>query len=491
MPSDSIAGFLDRAQASRVLFPEQVEQLIRQPDIPQCDLSALCEYLLSRGVLTRFQADAIRDARGQELSFGGYPVIDAIGPCPGGIAYRALHPSLRTPLVLRRIRPDWLAPADGPASYIARARACGAILHPNLVHLVDAGVYHDEVYAVIEQPADSIDLEALSLEVGGAMPAFLAAEYCRVIAAALRAAHERGATHGDVRPANLLVGPLAVRTGTDGQVRRRPAPEAVVRLAELGLVPLRPPIAAFPAGLTAYLPPERIDAAAHDPRGDIYGLGATLYFLLAGRAPFWGDGPDDLMNKIRSAAPASLAALRPDLPADFVALVEKMMEKSSDRRPATAAEVEAALATFCRPGTVPATPEVVPMASPASSAALGFPVAQAAPAAVPTAAHQPEPEQADPWGVGSAALAGAHADADRAPRKRQMSASDKSRTRLLLVLGALLHITAVSLLIAWLSGAFERSTPPPDTSPETKPTPKKDRDEPLPKKRPAPRPETG
>ena len=65
MPSDSIAGFLDRAQASRVLFPEQVEQLIRQPDIPQSDLAALCSYLLVRGVLTQFQADAIRE-RGEE-----------------------------------------------------------------------------------------------------------------------------------------------------------------------------------------------------------------------------------------------------------------------------------------------------------------------------------------------------------------------------------------------------------------------------------------
>jgi eukaryotic-like serine/threonine-protein kinase len=81
MPSESVAGFLDQAKASRVLFPEQVEQLIRQPDFPQSELHALCEYLLARGVLTRFQAEAIREARGQELSFAGYPVIDEIGPC--------------------------------------------------------------------------------------------------------------------------------------------------------------------------------------------------------------------------------------------------------------------------------------------------------------------------------------------------------------------------------------------------------------------------
>src|SRR6266545_353141 len=106
MPSDSIAGFLDRAQASRVLFPEQVEQLIRQPDIPQSDLNELCAYLRARGVLTQFQADAIREGRGHELNFAGYPVIDVIGPCPGGTAYRALHPSLRTPVVLRKFDPN-------------------------------------------------------------------------------------------------------------------------------------------------------------------------------------------------------------------------------------------------------------------------------------------------------------------------------------------------------------------------------------------------
>src|SRR5262249_49011031 len=100
MPSESIAGFFDRAQASRVLFPEQIEQLIRQPDIPHTNLDSLCEYLEQRGAITRFQADAIRSGNGDALSFATYPVIDEIGPCPGGTAYRALHPSLRTPIEL-------------------------------------------------------------------------------------------------------------------------------------------------------------------------------------------------------------------------------------------------------------------------------------------------------------------------------------------------------------------------------------------------------
>ena len=107
-----------------------------------------------------------------------------------------------------------------------------------------------------------VDLDSLAVEVGGAMPGFLAAEYGRAIASALRMVHQLGGMHGDVRPANCLVGPLTLKVGPDGIERRRPAPEAVVRLAEVGLVPIRPAATEFvpdvavapgyhPSGLTA------------------------------------------------------------------------------------------------------------------------------------------------------------------------------------------------------------------------------------------------
>ena len=148
MPSESIAGFLDQAKANRVLIPEQVEQLIRQPDVPQSNLAALCEYLEARGAITRYQADALRTGRGHDLSFAGYPVLDELGPCPGGTAYRALHPSLRTPLELRRYRADALLPLDNPVALVHRARTFPAP-HPNLVLPLDAGVYGDQPYAEV------------------------------------------------------------------------------------------------------------------------------------------------------------------------------------------------------------------------------------------------------------------------------------------------------------------------------------------------------
>jgi serine/threonine protein kinase len=481
MPSESVAGFLDHAQASRVLFPEQVEQLIRQPDIPQSDLASLCTYLLSRGVLTRYQADALREGRGHELSFAGYPLLDVIGPCRGGTAYQSLHPSLRTPLVVRRFAPGGFAPTDDASLVVQRARGLGTIPHPNLLPLLDAGVYQGQPYAVLDQPTDATDLASMMKEVGGAMPGFLAAEYGWAVASALRSIHERGGWHGEVRPGLLLVGPILTKTNPDGSLRRRPAPNASVRLTETGLVPVTPPAAASPppAEVLAFLPPERIDGNEYGPRGDTYGLGATLYSLLAGRPPFEAGSPEELLGKVRSSEPTPLAALRRDIPADFAALVMRMMAKRPEDRPQTAFDVCQALAPFCRPGTLPPMPAPAPLpalhAVPLPAGGVPQVVPHAVPHAVlhaqpvPVAEAEPEP---DAWGVDPNAFEEAHAAAasDPAPKRRRgLTDKEKGRAKIWIALGLCLHLTAVTMILGYFFGAFDglfSSTPEKKSEPQ-------------------------
>lgn len=497
MPSESVAGFLDHAQASRVLFPEQIEQLIKEPDIPQADRAALTTYLLARGVLTKFQADALREGRGGDLSFAGYPIIDALGPCPGGQAFRVLHPSLRTPLILRKLAPDAFKPADDAAAVAERAHTFGTIAHTNILPVLDAGVNQGVPYAVLELPPDAADLATLLKEVGGAMPAFLAAEYGWSLASALRAIHERGGWHGEVRPGVLHVGPVTTKSNADGTVRRRPAPNAVVKLAETGLIAKRPPVVppALPVALgpeempmaeavavelpplevLAYLPPERIDSGAYEPSGDIYGLGASLYLLLTGRAPFAADTPDALLNKIRSSEPVPLVSLRPDVPADLAAVVMKMMAKNPQDRPTTASEVCEALAPFCRPGSLPSTLKAVVGANPNAVAVV---VPQAAvPTATAVEEHPPESLEPDAWGVDANAFTDAQAasHADTTPRKRrgEMTEADKRKSKMLMVLGLCLHLSAVGLLIAYVAGVFDSSPPAIKNDDDSKDPPKK------------------
>lgn len=330
MPSDSVTSFLDQARASRLILPDQVDDLIRRPDVPQENLSAVCDLLRDRGVLTDYQADRIRAGRVDELTFAGYPVVDELGPCPGGTAYLALHPSLRTPVVLRRIRPDSVEASDNPSAFIQRAQAACPVVHPHLANLLDAGVYRDEPYATLE-PFDAADLRTLVADIGP-MPTTLAASYARQVALALQAAHARGLTHGGVRPEVVLVGPLVplATPRPDGSPRYRPTPTATVKLFELGLVP-------------------RAEGES-GPAGDVAALAATLHYLLTGDMPTAG-GP-------------TLATQRPDLPAELTDLVREMAAADPTARP-TAAAVADRLARITVPaGTVVPSPLAAPDSGP-------------------------------------------------------------------------------------------------------------------------------
>jgi serine/threonine protein kinase len=357
MASDSIVSFLDLAKAQRLLPADQVDELFDQPDVPHSDLAALCEFLRNRGILTRYQADMIRTGKASELNFAGYPILEEIGPCPGGMAYRGLHPSLRTPVVIRRLRTDWLAPADNAAAFVLRAQACCPITHPHIVPLLDAGAYRDEVFVVLE-PDEGSNLDALVSDIGP-MPANLAMEYGRQAALALQAVHDRYLVHGHVRPATLMVSPLVPmsKLRPDGTPRLRPAASARVRLGELGLEPFRPSLATGivdptapvdPSAGYAYLPPERIQSPDRTQPGDIYGLGASLYFLLTGKPPYQTERVGELIDALQHREPPSLSGLRPDCPPSLLELIERMMCREPSRRP-SASDVVAALTSSNTP----------------------------------------------------------------------------------------------------------------------------------------------
>ncbi len=343
MRSDSVASFLDLARENRLLEPDQFDDLFRQPDVPQSSLSALCDFLLSRNVLTEYQADLIRAGRGYELSFAGYPVYADLGPCPGGTAYRVAHPSLRTPLVLRRLRADWLAPADNVAAYIQRAQAVSPLADPNLAPLLDAGVHRDEPFVVLE-PTDGADLDALIADIGP-MPVALAVEYLRQAARGVAAAHARDLPHGDLRPRHLVAGPLvqSSKPRSDGTPRLRPASTATVRVTEFGLIPRRPAGTTFADADPAYLPPERIADGTPTPAGDVFMLGGCLHYLLTARPP--------------GASP--LAVVRPDVPPALADLFDEMTAADPSGRPGVAT-VLARLDAVSAPASVPAPPPVPP-----------------------------------------------------------------------------------------------------------------------------------
>lgn len=286
-----------------------------------------------------------------------YPHQEELGPCPLGTAFRSVHPVTGRPVVVRRIRPDALAPFDTPAAYVARAEAAARVSHPHLAPVLDAGMHAGEPFVVVD-PLDGADLQALIEDIGP-MPVLLAAEFTRQAARGLEAAHAAGLAHGDVRPAHLFAGPLVPmgKPREDGSTRYRPGATATVRVCELGLIPARAKAADWPADWDAsYLPPERRESSEHTPAGDVFMLGGVLAFLLTGRPP--GVIP--------------LTITRPDAPPELVRLAGRMRAATAADRP-TMGEVAEQLDRLVKgipPAPTPPNPATdsaeVPLVEPAA-----------------------------------------------------------------------------------------------------------------------------
>ena len=222
------------------------------------------------------------------------------------------------PVALKVIRGDLLGNAAMVERFRREVKAAARLAsHPNIVAAYDAE-QAGETHMLVMEFVEGTDLAEL-VERRGPLPVGEACEYARQAALGLQHAFEDGMVHRDIKPQNLM------RT-TRGQVK----------ILDFGLARFASEVATQ-AGMTAegmvlgsadYIAPEQIDDPhAADIRADIYSLGCTLYFLLAGRPPF----PDgSLIQKLLAHSektPRPLAEIRADVPPELARVVERMMAK--------------------------------------------------------------------------------------------------------------------------------------------------------------------
>ena len=327
MTADPATAFLTLARAQRLLPTGELADLSRPGELTAERLHDLTDRLLAAGDLTPYQAHELAAGRGEDLVIAGFPVVGRVGD-----DFSARHPSLGSPVTLRRLPAGRFATEYERNEYVRRAQAASVIRHRHLTTLLDAGVTPDGGVFVATEPLDGENLLTLVNDIGP-MPAAVACGYLRGVAAALEVAASHGLAHGNVRPGTLHVGPLTpmARPRDDGTPRLRPTADAVVKLAGLGL-------RLDPVTDTTFAAPEQVPTSA----SDVYGLGVTLAYLLTGRPPS-GD-----------------ATLPAEVPTPLAEAMRAMTDADPARRP-TMAGVIASL------GGEPA-PVAVPLDKPAANA---------------------------------------------------------------------------------------------------------------------------
>ncbi|MCO5168905.1 MAG: tetratricopeptide repeat protein [Planctomycetes bacterium] len=276
---------------------------------------------------------------------GGYRVVRELARGGMGVVYHAHSMALDRPVALKVMRDALAADAEDVERFLLEARAAARLRHPGIVGVHEVG--QDEGRWFIAM--DLVEGESLKARVqrAGPLPGPEAARVALGVARALAYAHERSILHRDVKPANVLLAADGAPLLTDFGLAKDVARE------DRGLT-----ATGVAVGTPAYMPPEQAlgDLPLVDRRADVYGLGATLYEMLTGRAPFRGPTALAVLEEVVRRAPARPSALRPGLDLDLETICLTCLEKEPARRYADAAALAADLEAYLEHRPIQARP---------------------------------------------------------------------------------------------------------------------------------------
>ncbi|HVX13277.1 MAG TPA: serine/threonine-protein kinase [Pirellulales bacterium] len=318
---------------------------------------AVARQLRDAGLLTQWQCDKLLEGRHKGFFLGKYKLLDHLGTGGMSAVYLAEHINMQRRVAIKVLPTQRVHDSSYLARFYREARAAASLDHPNIVRAYDVDNQGDTHYLVMEF-VQGQDLQKL-VKSQGVLPFELAADYIRQAADGLAHAHKMNLIHRDIKPANLLIDLQGTVKVLDlGLARFTDDTQASLTIAHDENV----------LGTADYLAPEQaINSHRVDTRADIYSLGCTFYFALTGHPPF-PDGtlPQRLM-KHQTSEPTSIAKERRGAPAAVVAICQRMMAKSPDKRYQTATEVAEALAGWL--ATSGGNAKVVSLRSPESSSA--------------------------------------------------------------------------------------------------------------------------
>jgi serine/threonine-protein kinase len=431
MTTPSIPAFLTALRDSQLLEPGQLEETAKDMAGGCADASTLAPLLVKRGWLTSYQADRLLKGRPQDLTMGPYRLLELLGEGGMGQVFKARHQRLNRLVALKVIRPERLLQnPEAIRRFEREARAAASLQHQNIVIIYDADQVND-VHFIAMEYVEGTDLARLVKE-NGPLPVEIASNFIRQAALGLQHANERGMVHRDIKPSNLLV--AAPRSGKDNLLARRyvhpgdpgekettvdhpdaPAtpegasppfwksPGAVVKILDMGLARLTETSEndlnlssltheGSVVGTPDYIAPEQArNSHLADIRSDLYSLGATFYFLLAGRPPFPEGSAVEKLLMHQLDDPQPLEELRSDVPGGIGVIIRKLMAKSPDHRIQRPVELAQALETIEMARTAPSLVKPAPAAGERSPPAAPTAIVEmeAAPPSSPPAALRP------------------------------------------------------------------------------------------------------
>jgi serine/threonine protein kinase/Tfp pilus assembly protein PilF len=252
-----------------------------------------------------------------------YKILAKLGEGGMGVVYKAKDTKLKRTVALKFLQPLVFDDEEGRARFLQEAQAAAALDEPNIgtIYEIDeAGGQTFISMAYVEGMSVKKKVQSGPLDIVEAL------DIAIQTANGLRAAHEKGILHRDIKSANIMV-------TAGGQAK----------IMDFGLAKLagRTKITkiGMSMGTIEYMSPEQARGTEVDHRSDIWSLGVVLYEMVTGQVPFKSDYEQAVIYHILNEVPEPVRTLRPDVPAELEQLIEKAMTKVPERRYSTAEEL--------------------------------------------------------------------------------------------------------------------------------------------------------
>jgi serine/threonine protein kinase/WD40 repeat protein/tetratricopeptide (TPR) repeat protein len=263
---------------------------------------------------------------GNPPTIPGYEIEGLLGRGGMGVVYRARHLALKRVVALKMLLAGTHAGQQMRDRFWTEAEAVARLQHPHIVQIYELGEHDGLPYFSLEY-VDGPSLQARLRE--NPLPPLETARLLEVLCQAVEAAHQAGVIHRDLKPGNiLLTRDGAPKVADFGLAKAIDADNGQTQSGQV-------------LGTPSYMAPEQASGqlSAIGPATDVYALGAILYEMLTGRAPFRGANIADTLDLVRTREPISPAELQPRVPADLNTICLKCLQKEPGKRYASACEL--------------------------------------------------------------------------------------------------------------------------------------------------------
>lgn len=321
-PSHLLADVLVKRQALSEKARQGLELLLEEQSLARGPSVAMNGNGFSTRPGETLSLDTVRvnPSAPAPRKFAGYELLAEIARGGMGVVFKARQVKLDRNVALKMILSGEFSGEEQIRRFYSEAEAAARLDHPNIVPVYEVGESGGQHYysmALIE----GCSLHEL-VKKDGPLPARQAAQFMKAIAQAIGYAHNKGIVHRDLKPQNILL-----EGGEHPKVTDFGLAKQVNGISDLTLT-------GQVLGTPSYMSPEQAagKGSSVGPLADVYALGATLYFLLAGHAPFQGSSAAEIIRQVLDTEPVPLRRINPAIPRDLETICLKCLRKERGDR---------------------------------------------------------------------------------------------------------------------------------------------------------------